>query len=97
MKEVDEYVSIGPHVNVAMKLIKRGEIVGAGSQIEYVVQPGKGSIGERSLPVDEAKNYDSEYYISNQIVPVVERIFDAIGYEKEDLTGIHKQKKLGDF
>jgi DNA polymerase, archaea type len=97
LKEVDEYASIGPHVNVAKKLIDRGEIVGAGSEIKYVVQPGKGSIGDRSLPFDEAKTYDVDYYTNHQIIPVVARIFSAVGYEKEDLLGEHKQKSLGDF
>jgi DNA polymerase Pol2 len=97
LKEVDEYASIGPHVNVAKKMIEKGEIVGAGSEIRYVVQPGKGSIGDRSLPSDEAKIYDVDYYLTHQIIPVVERIFSAVGYEKEDLLGEHKQKSLGDF
>ncbi len=96
-KDVGDYDNIGPHVHVAKKLIERGEKVGAGSEVVYVVQEGKGSIGERSLPFDEAKSYDAEYYINNQIIPVVERIFSTVGYEKDELTGSHKQKSLGDF
>jgi DNA polymerase I len=97
IKEIEDYVAIGPHVNVAKKLVKRGETVGAGSDILYVVQPGKGNIGARALPSDEAKIYDPEYYINHQIIPVVERILSAVGYEKEDVTNEQKQKSLGDF
>lgn len=96
-KNIGDYSAIGPHVNVAKQLIKRGETVGAGSEIKYVVQEGKGNIGDRSVPDDEAKSYDPEYYIDNQIIPAVERIFLAVGYDKEDLTKLHKQKSLGDF
>tara|TARA_Y100000310_G_scaffold345673_1_gene468101 strand:- start:6456 stop:8930 length:2475 start_codon:yes stop_codon:yes gene_type:complete len=96
-KEVDEYSAIGPHVNVAKKMIKKGEYVGAGSEIRYVVQDLKGSVGEGSVPADEAKKYDPEYYITKQIIPAVERIFYAVGYSKEDLIGLQKQKSLGDY
>ncbi len=94
---VDEYTAEGPHVKVARQLIKRGETPGIGSTITYVVQEGKGSIGGRSVPADEAEAYDAEYYIKNQIIPAVERIFEAVGYKKEDLLAEHKQKSLGDF
>ncbi|MDP3917372.1 MAG: DNA-directed DNA polymerase [Nanoarchaeota archaeon] len=96
-RDVEDYNSIGPHVRVAKILIKRGEIVGAGSEIEYVVQEGKGNIGERSLLASDAKSYDPEYYINNQVLPVVERIFSAVGYEKEDLKGEHKQRNLSEY
>ena len=97
IKNIEEYVAIGPHVNVAKKLVKRGDVVGAGSDIFYVVQPGKGNIGNRALPSDEAKIYDPEYYINHQIIPVVERILSSVGYDKEDVTNEQKQKILGDF
>jgi DNA polymerase, archaea type len=96
-KNIDEYSSIGPHVHVAKKLIEKGENIGAGSNIAYIIQPGKGSIGEKAVAAQEAKSYDSEYYVDNQIIPVVERIFGAVGYNKQDLTEKHKQKNLGDF
>jgi DNA polymerase elongation subunit (family B) len=96
-KEIDEYSAIGPHVNVAKKLVARGEFVSAGSEVKYVVQEGKGSIGDRALPDDEAKDYDADYYINNQLIPVVDRIFYTVGFGKDELIKIHKQKSLGDY
>ncbi|MBT4577286.1 hypothetical protein HOB91_03070, partial [Candidatus Woesearchaeota archaeon] len=96
-KNIEDYSAIGPHVNVAKRMVKRGDAVGAGSDIKYVVQGGTGNIGDKSVPADEAVSYDAEYYTDNQIIPAVERIFLAVGYDKEDLTKIHKQKSLGDF
>ena len=96
-KNIEDYSAIGPHVNVAMRMVKRGDVVGVGSDIKYVVQGGKGNIGDKSVPADEAKSYDPDYYIDNQIIPAVEKIFLAVGYDKEDLTKLHKQKSLGDF
>tara|TARA_Y100000310_G_scaffold334089_1_gene412991 strand:+ start:5049 stop:7523 length:2475 start_codon:yes stop_codon:yes gene_type:complete len=96
-KEIGEYSAVGPHVSVAKKLKERGESVGAGSEIAYVVQEGKGNIGSRSVPADEAKKYDSEYYVKHQIIPVVDRILSSIGYQKEEIIEDQKQKSLGDF
>ena len=95
-KEISDYESIGPHVEVAKRLRERGEIVGAGSVISYIVNEGKGMVRERAKPVDESEVYDSEYYVNNQIVPVVSRIFEVLGYSKD--TFLQKeQSKLGDF
>ncbi len=95
-KDIHEYESIGPHVEVAKRLRERGESVGPGSIITYVVNEGKGMVRERAKPADESESYDSEYYIHNQIIPVVTKIFDVLGYGKD--TFIQKeQSTLGDF
>ena len=41
--------------------------------------------------------YDEDYYVNNQIVPSVERIFDVLKYNKEDLIKDKTQSSLGDF
>ena len=46
---------------------------------------------------EDAKNYDPDYYINNQILPVVERIFDVFGRDKEELVAGKKQMKLGEY
>jgi hypothetical protein len=39
---------------------------------------------------------DSKYYIESQILPPLERVFEAIGIGKSDLVGIGKQMLLAD-
>ena len=92
----DKYTSIGPHVAVATRMSEKGITVGPGSLIKYVVTAGDGRIRDKAKLPEEAKegSYDTEYYIKNQVVPVVGRIFDVFGFSEEKLLGESVQKKL---
>jgi DNA polymerase elongation subunit (family B) len=97
IKEIHEYEQIAPHVAIAKKLMEKQNIR-KGSHISYIITEGKGLIREKAKIPEECqeKEYDPEYYINNQIIPVVEKIFEVLGYKKEDL--IEKgQKKLNGF
>lgn len=96
-KSLGDYQSRGPHVAVAERMSERGMHVGIGTTIMYVVTPGKGQIRDRAKSPQEAEDYDSEYYINNQIIPAVGPIFEVLGYKKEYLAEFANQKKLGDF
>lgn len=98
-KELDEYASIGPHVAAAQIMHKKGIPVGSGSLIKFVIIKGSGKIRDKVKLAEDTKQdeYDPEYYIDHQILPSVDRIFDAMGYEKEELANHTGQKKLGDF
>lgn len=98
-KEILDYTSKGPHVAVAQRLKNKGRIVGPGSMIKYVVTQGNDIIRNRSKLPEEVKEneYDADYYINNQVIPSVERIFNVIGYTKEDLLETKEQTKLEGF
>ena len=98
-KEISEYDSKGPHVAVAQRLRNQGIQVGPGSIIRFVVLQGSDIIRNRSKLPEEVKenNYDADYYINNQVIPSVERIFNVLGYKKEDLLEIKEQTKLGGY
>ncbi len=98
-KELDEYEQIGPHVAVARKMANQGISVGVGSSITFVVTEGKGMIRDRAEMPEQCKqtDYDANYYINNQIIPAVDKIFEVIGYSKEDLLEHKHQKKLDKF
>ncbi|MFC2153874.1 hypothetical protein ACFLRC_00130, partial [Candidatus Altiarchaeota archaeon] len=68
-----------------------------GSFVRYIVGPGKGLIGEKSMIIELAKDgvYDPEYYTNNQVLPAVMRILEALGYTEDELKGLGKQTKLG--
>jgi DNA polymerase elongation subunit (family B) len=98
-KDVASYAAVGPHVVIAKRLKEKGYDVVPGMIIEYVVTEGKGKIGDRVKLPEEIKenNYDSDYYINNQVLPSVERIFEVLGYKKEDFVLKKGQSKLGSF
>jgi len=102
-KELDSYSSVGPHVAVAQRMKELGRVVGPGTVIPYIVVEGKGKIRDRAKLPEEVsqKSYDAEYYINNQIIPSVGKIFEVLGYKEEDLLGesveSKKQKNLSAF
>ena len=100
-KSLDDYEQIGPHVAVARRMKEKGFNVEPGTIIRYIVMDGNGMIRDKARFIHEVENgkeeYDSEYYINNQIYPAVEGIFNVLGYTKEFLTGDQKQKKLEEF
>jgi len=67
--------------------------------IKYVVTSGSDAIGRRSKLPDEVDegDYDAVYYIENQVVPAVERIFEVLGHSKDELLEHREQRKLEGF
>jgi len=98
-KNIDEYDAIGPHVAIAKLMQKKGIDVGPGSRIEYVITRGGKRVRDKAkLPSEvEQKDYDPDYYIDSQVVPAVEKIFEVLGYSKEDLLEKKEQNKLQKF
>jgi len=96
-KSVEDYDLIGPHVVIAKKMLEKGMFVGPGSIIHYIVEDGKGLVRDKAILPEDSKSYDSKYYIENQVLPAVDRIFEAVGYEKKDLTEEKSQLKLKEF
>ncbi|MBU2634342.1 MAG: DNA-directed DNA polymerase, partial [Nanoarchaeota archaeon] len=93
---LENYKLIGPHVAVARYMKSKGVSVGEGSVISFIVSTGEGLIRDRSKIPSECKNYDIEYYINNQVIPAVEKIFEIGNIKKNDLL-IKDQSKLGDY
>jgi len=93
---LDNYKQIGPHVAVARRMKELGMNIGEGSVISFIVSRGTGLIRDRSKIPDECDNYDEDYYINNQIIPSVEKIFEIRNIKKEDILE-KNQSKLGDF
>ncbi len=98
-KDIEAYDTVGPHVAIATRMRKKGIQVGPGSRIEFVItKHGKRVRDKAKLPEEVGqKDYDPEYYINNQVVPAVEKIFEVLGCTKEDLLESKEQNKLQKF
>ena len=98
-KPIEAYENVGPHVTVAKRMRERGDPVGPGSMIQFVVTTGKGIIRDRAKIPDEVKNndYDVDYYLNNQIIPAVDRIFAVMGIDLNELINPKNQSTLGKF
>ncbi len=96
-KDPEMYDSKMPHVAVAMRMKQKGMAVGHGTMIKFVITSGKEKLRDRARMVEEAENYDPDYYINNQILPSVTRIFEAVGMNMEELEEDKKQSDLKRF
>jgi len=94
-RPLDEYVTEGPHVIAAKKMLAAGVAVSTGMLIEYFVGDGSGKrIGDRVYLAGEKVKYDIDYYLKNQILPAVENIFDVFGVDVSAIADGESQKKL---
>ncbi len=98
-KDISEYENTGPHVAAAQRMQERGQPVGPGTPIFFVVTKGKGRIRDKVKLHDEASQdeYDPDYYIYNQILPSVERIFEIFGINVTDYFTEKAQSSLSKF
>jgi DNA polymerase elongation subunit (family B) len=85
-RPLDQYEQIGPHVVAARKAQERGRVIKPGTSIALVITRGEGSISSRAEPIEDAKDYDPDYYVNNQVVPAALRVLSGLGYSEEDLV-----------
>jgi len=99
-RKPEKYAGIQPHVEVVKKMQRRNEmdIPGVGDRIGYVIVKGMEMLSKRAEDPTYVKenglSIDSRYYIDNQLLPPLERIFNAIGISKDELLGSGKQVGL---
>lgn len=99
-KRAEGYVGVQPHAEVVKKIRKRSpaEAPGVGDRIGYVITKGLELVSKRAedplYVVERGLEIDSKYYIENQMLPPLERIFTALGISKTELLGKGKQIDL---
>jgi DNA polymerase I len=101
-KRVESYDGLQPHVEVIKKMRKRREleIPGVGDRIGYVIVKGAELLSRRAedpaYVKEQGLSIDPRYYIDNQLLPPLERIFGAIGVGRQELLGMGRQMGLMD-
>ena len=96
-KNIASYEQMAPHVMAVKKAIARGMKFKGGQNVAYVVTNKGKSISDKSELVEFAKNYDSSYYINNQILRAVGKIFEAAGVGETSLKDNTTQKNIFDY
>ncbi|MCK4714679.1 MAG: hypothetical protein KAT35_03830, partial [Candidatus Aenigmarchaeota archaeon] len=86
-KPLNKYEQIGPHVVAARKSHERGRVIKPGMSISLIITKGEGSISSRAEPFEDARDYDPDYYINNQVIPAALRVLSGLGYTEESILG----------
>ncbi|MEM4554319.1 MAG: DNA-directed DNA polymerase [Candidatus Anstonellaceae archaeon] len=96
-KDPRKYDIKSPELSAAQKAIAAGIPIEKGSVIGYVVTRRGASISEKATIAELATDYDSNYYIQNQVLPAVMKILQELGYSEDDLKFGGEQTGLSSF
>jgi len=98
-KPVEEYEVKAPHVEAAKKLMKEGWDLALGDKIGYVIATGVGRLYEKAKPyvLSSYEEIDTEYYVTNQIMPAASRILTLFGIGEDALVPSKGAKSLLEF
>ena len=102
-KSLDSYDGIQPHVELAKKIKERDPMRGnmIGERLGYVITKGNALLSKRAedpaYVEEKGLQIDSQYYIENQLMPPLLRIFETVGVSKTELVEGVKQKSLNEM
>ncbi len=94
-KRPSDYDVHAPHVEAAKKLVEEGWPVGSGDRIGYVIVKRPGKLFQKSEPYFRAtkEDLDYDYYVENQILPVVARALGVFGITEKQILGGNKTEE----
>ncbi len=101
-KRLEEYKGTQPHVELVKKMRKReGASPYVGDRVGFVIVKGLQNISDRAEDPEYIKKnnlkIDPKYYIENQLLPPLERVFEAMGLDKSELFRVGKQMLISDI
>jgi len=100
---LDAYKGMQPHVELAKKIMSRDPTHGSmiGERLSYVIIKGNTLLSMRAEDPEYAKEkgleIDSLYYVENQLLPPLERIFDALGVSRIEVIEGVRQRSLSEM
>lgn len=102
-KSVDAYDGMQPHVELAKKIMARDPTRRSmvGERLGYVIVKGNALLSKRAedpaYVKEKGLETDSQYYIENQVLPPLERIFEALGVSRTEVLEGVRQKNLAEM
>ncbi|MDD5416493.1 MAG: DNA polymerase domain-containing protein [Candidatus Aenigmarchaeota archaeon] len=102
-KSVDQYDGVVPHVELAKKIMQRDPSRGnmIGERLGYVIIKGNQLVSKRAedpaYVKEKGLEIDPAYYIQNQVMPPLERIFEVCGISSSELLEGSRQRSFGDI
>ncbi len=102
-KSIDSYEGIQPHIELAKKMGSRNprEAPKVGDRLGYVIIRGSEMLSKRAEDPKYVEKHkipiDSNYYLYSQLLPPMERIFDAVGVTTSEILGEGRQTNIMDI
>jgi len=99
-KSLESYKTLNPAMSAVKNAKGKGKKFKVGDLVEYIVTDKVGQTISEKAELSEfvkEKDYDSDYYINNQLIPALLPIMEEIGVTKNELLTNTKQKGIGEF
>jgi len=99
-KSLESYKTLNPAMSAVKNAKDKGKKFKVGDLVEYIVTDKTTKTISEKAELSEfvkEKDYDSDYYINNQLIPALLPIMEEIGVTKDELITNTKQKDLGEF
>jgi DNA polymerase I len=99
-RNLHEYKGVQPHVELVKKMMKRSpeKVPMVGDRVNFVIVAGPELVSKRAedpeYVIEKGLKIDTKYYIENQILPPIERIFEAVGIKRSVLFSNGRQTSL---
>jgi DNA polymerase I len=99
-RRLHEYKGIQPHVELVKRMMKRSpeKVPMVGDRVNFVIVAGPELISKRAedpeYVLEKGLKIDAKYYIENQILPPIERIFEAVGIKRSAFFSNGRQVSL---
>jgi DNA polymerase elongation subunit (family B) len=102
-KSVDSYEGMQPHIELARKMGNRNpsDAPKVGDRLGFVIIRGNQMLSKRAEDPKYVEKHkipiDSNYYLYSQLLPPMERIFDALGVTTGEILGEGRQTNIMDI
>lgn len=96
-KPPSEYDTTSPHVEAAIRADRRGLNIEPGQTLGFVITDKSGKISDKAEILKFAEDYDSDYYIKNQVLPAAMRVLKVLNYKEDDFLLKGKQSGIDQF
>ncbi len=99
-RALDRYDGVQPHVELAKKIKARdpSKTPVVGERLQYVIIKGNQMLSKRAEDPDFVRKnnlkVDTQYYLENQLLPPLERIFEVCGIGRSELIEGSRQRSL---
>jgi len=99
-RNLNEYKGVQPHVELVKKMMKRspGKVPMVGDRVNFVIVTGPELVSKRAedpeYVLEKGLKIDTKYYIENQILPPIERLFEAVGIKRSAIFSSGRQTSL---
>jgi len=99
-RNLHEYKGSQPHVELVKKMMKRSpeKVPMVGDRVNFVIVAGPELVSKRAedpeYVLEKGLKIDTKYYIENQILPPIERIFEAVGIKRSAIFSNGRQTSL---